>query len=253
MPEGDTIHRLAARLEAALGGRVIEFAAAPSARSPLHGRAEEIEGRTLEEVHARGKHLLAHFSGDLVLDSHLGMSGRWRIRTDGSTPGGRPWLVLSSGPATAFQVGGRVLRVLSRSRMRRDPMLRALGPDPLAANFEPEAAARRLREWGAGREVGEALLDQRVLAGVGNAIRNEACFRAGISPWRPVERLGETEALALVREHQRVMATSMEAGRRPRSIYRGSGRPCPRCGERIRSRGQGDDNRIAYWCEACQA
>jgi len=250
--EGDTIHRVARRLDAALGGRPVERAAAPNPRSPIHTRAGELDGRSLDGVEARGKHLIAIFSGGLALHSHLGIEGRWMIRADGRAPRGKPWLLLASGEALAAQFGGKLLRLVSESRIRNDPALARLGPDPLAPGFELEAATARLRRAGAGREIGEVLLDQTILAGVGNAIRNEACFRAQLSPWRPVDALGAAEAERIVAECAAVMEAGFETGRRPRSIYRQAGRPCPRCGTAIRSRGQGDANRMAYWCPRCQ-
>jgi endonuclease-8 len=250
--EGDTIHRAAARLDAVLGGRTIERATSPSPRSPIHARASELEGRTLERVEARGKHLIVGFSGAVALHSHLGINGSWRMRADGSIPRGRPWLLLASGPAVAAQFGGKLLRLATDARVRNDPTLIQLGPDPLAADFDPDAAASRLLAAGDGREVGEALLDQAILAGVGNAIRNEACFRARIDPWRRVGDLDPDEAERLVAECRWIMETSLASGRRPHAIYREAGRPCPRCGTRVRSRGQGDGNRIAYWCPSCQ-
>jgi endonuclease-8 len=253
MPEGDTIHRAARRLGAALLDKPIELADAPNPRSPLHHRAQELQGQSLERVEARGKHLLAHFSGGLVLHSHLGMNGRWRISADGRLPYGKPWLLLASGPAVAAQTGGQILRLVSESRARNDPGLMQLGPDPLRHGFDAEAVAERLRTAGAGREVGDALLDQRIVAGIGNAIRNEACFGAGISPWRRVEDLEPDEAERLIRENERVMRISLRRGRRPRSIYRGTREACPRCGGKIHSHGQGDANRMAYWCPRCQA
>ena len=252
MPEGDTIHRAARRLNAALRGREVGEAGAPNPRSPVHHRAAELEGRTMELAEARGKHLLVHFSGGLVVHSHLGMNGRWSITADGRLPYGKPWLLLASGRSIATQTGGKLLRLASEARVRNDPALLQLGPDPLAPSFDVAAAAVRLREGGAGMEVGDALLEQRIIAGIGNAIRNEACFVAGISPWRAVDELGAEEAKRLVRENQRVMEVSLASGRRPRSIYRGTRRGCPRCGGRIESRGQGDANRMAYWCARCQ-
>lgn len=252
MPEGDTIHRAARRINAALRGQEIERAEAPSARSPIHRRAGELEGRTLEFAEARGKHLLLHFSGGLAVHSHLGVNGRWRIAADERLPHGRPWLVLASGRAVAAQAGGQILRLVSESRLRNDPGLMQLGPDPLARDFDPGEAVARLLAMGAGREVGDALLDQRIIAGIGNAIRTEALFRAGVSPWRQVAELGPEEAEVVIRENERVMRTSLRQGRRPRSIYRGTRESCPRCGGPIRSGGQGDANRTAYWCERCQ-
>ena len=253
MPEGDTIHRIARRIEDALGGREIDRAHAPSPRSPIHHRASELQGLILERAEARGKHLLIHFSGAQVLHSHLGMNGRWFVSAGGEAPRGMPWVVLMSGPALAAQRGGQILRLVSESRARNDPGLMQLGPDPLEPGFDREAAARRLLEMGAGREVGDALLDQRIVAGIGNAIRTEALFQAGVSPWRPVAGLEPGEAADVIRHHQRVMQASVRRGRRASSIYRATREACPRCGGRIHARGQGDANRMAYWCPTCQS
>jgi len=253
MAEGDTVHRIARRIESALRGRLIDVATAPDPRSPICQRAPELVGRELERAEARGKHLVAGFSGGLALHSHLGISGRWVVRGSGPRPRGRAWIVLGSGPASAAQFGGKLLRVVSESRLRNDPGLLQLGPDPLAVTFDRDAAARRLLAVEAEREVGDTLLDQRVISGVGNAIRAEACFRAGVSPWRRIGDLSGDEAAALVGQCERTMRISLEGGARPRSVYRAAGRPCPRCGARVQSRGQGDANRIVYWCERCQA
>jgi len=253
MPEGDTIHRAARRMDAALRGREMVLADAPNPRSPIHGRAKKLEGSVLEKVEARGKHLLAHFSSGHVVHSHLGMNGRWWITADGQMPYGKPWLVLSSGRGIASQTGGKLLRLVSESRLRNDPGLAQLGPDPLGGSFEAAAAAKRLRSMGAGREIGDALLDQRIIAGIGNAIRNEALFRAGISPLRLVSELDAEQLERVVSENERVMQISMAKGRRPRSIYRANRRGCPACGGRVAVQGQGDANRMAYWCPACQA
>lgn len=252
MPEGDTIHRAARHINAALAGRVIELADAPNPRSPIHNRADELQGRTLEQAEAFGKHLVAHFSGGLVLHSHLGMNGRWFVAADGRLPYGRPWLRLAAGRGIASQTGGKLLRVVSEARARNDPVLQRLGPDPLRPGFDIAAAAARLRTLGCGREIGEALLDQEIIGGIGNAIRNEALFRAGVSPWRPVAQLSDDELESVVAENERVMKTSIAKDRRPRSIYRADRRGCPGCGGTVEARGQGDDNRTAYWCPRCQ-
>src|SRR6478609_4432872 len=112
MPEGDTIHLAARRMNAALAGKRLELADAPNPRSPVHNRAAELEGATVEEVEAFGKHLVAHFSNDLALHSHLGMNGRWFVTADGRLPHGKPWLRLASGRAVASLVGGKTLRLV---------------------------------------------------------------------------------------------------------------------------------------------
>jgi endonuclease VIII len=253
MPEGDTIHRAARRMNAALGGREVELAEAPNPRSPLHRRAAELAGRRFERAEARGKHLLAHFSGGLVVHSHLGMNGRWWIDTEGPATRGMPWLRFGAGSATAAQSGGRLLRLVSESRARNDPGLIQLGPDPLREGFDVAAAARRLREIGADRAAGDALLDQTIVAGAGNAIKSEAFFLARIDPRRRSDGLSVEEAERLTTEARRVMVASLDAGRRPHWIYRGARRRCPRCGTRIEVIAQGDANRSTYWCPGCQA
>lgn len=253
MPEGDTIHRAARRIGVALGGRRLELAESPSPRSPLHGRARELAGATIEAAEARGKHLLLHFDNGRVLHSHLGMNGRWRVSVEGRHPLGRPWLTLASGHAVASVSGGKLLRLVSSARARNDPALLQLGPDPLRAGFDEHAAARRLAAAEPGVEVGAVLLDQRVIAGIGNVIRIEALWLARVSPWRKVRDLSGDEPLELVRRSRWIMETSLRVGRRPKRIYGPlARRPCPRCGARLASRGQGDDARVTYWCPGCQ-
>lgn len=252
MPEGDTIHRAARRIDAALVGRELTLAEAPNPRSPIHAREGELAGRTLEKAEARGKHLLLYFSGEAVVHSHLGMNGRWFVRVDGRLPYGKPWLLLVSGRAIASQSGGKILRLVSASRARNDPALLQLGPDPLRPGFDPEAAAARIRAYEPSARIGEALNDQALIAGIGNVIRIEACFLPRISPWRRVGELTGEEARAIVDATSWVMETSMRKGSRPKQIYGRARRPCPRCGGRIRTHGQGDDNRLTFWCESCQ-
>ncbi len=252
MPEGDTIHRAARKIDAALVGHEMALADAPNPRSPVHSRSGELAGATLERAEARGKHLLLHFSGDRVIHSHLGMNGRWFVRSDGRLPHGRPWLVLASGRAVASQSGGKILRLVSASRARSDPVLLQLGPDPLRPGFDAAAAAARILAYEPSATIGEALNDQSLIAGVGNVIRIEACFLAGVSPWRKVEDLVDEEARRIVDAASWVMETSLRRGSRPKRIYGRSRGPCPRCGGRISIHGQGDDNRVTYWCEGCQ-
>ncbi|UJA21581.1 hypothetical protein HJD18_16060 [Thermoleophilia bacterium SCSIO 60948] len=252
MPEGDTIHRAADRLRAALEGREMRLADAPNPRSPIHARARELTGRRLVSVEARGKHLIAHFSGDLAIHSHLGMNGRWRITADGRLPYGKPWLLLAAGRGIASQKDGKLLRLVSESRIRNDPGLRQLGPDPLRADYEHDVAVARVRSLGEGREIGDVLLDQRVIAGIGNALRNEALYLSGVSPWRRTDTLTDDELELIVSENERIMKISIVRGKRPRSIYKANKFGCPRCRGEVLSRGQGDANRTAYWCPNCQ-
>ena len=252
MPEGDTIHRAARRINLALAGREIDRVEAPNPRSPVHHRADGLHGRTLERAEAYGKHLLVEFSGEVVVHSHLGMNGRWRVSVEGDLITRNAWLAFGAGERAAAQTGGKLLRIVSRSRARNDPALTQLGPDPLRAGFDAEAAAERLRRMGAGREAGDAILDQSIVAGVGNALKSEAFFCARIDPLRPVESLSEEEAVRLLDETRRIMRISVNRGRRPHWVYRRDRGKCPRCGTRIEMRRQGDANRSTYWCPTCQ-
>lgn len=252
MPEGDTIHRAARKIHVALVGREMQRAEAPNPRSPIHSRGGELAGSVLERAEARGKHLLLHFSNDRVVHSHLGMNGRWYVRADGRLPYGKPWLVLASGHGVASQSGGKILRLVSSSRARNDPSLLQLGPDPLRPEYDRAAATARLLAYEPSAAVGEALNDQSLIAGIGNVIRIEACFLPKISPWRKVGDLTEEEARAIVDAASWVMETSMARGSRPKQIYGRARRPCPRCGGHILTHGQGDDNRVTFWCQDCQ-
>lgn len=252
MAEGDTILRTARRLEAALGGEEVR-ASAPNPRGRAAG-VERLDSRRLRAVRTHGKHLLLDF-GELVLHSHLGMSGAWRVHAAGA-PWGRPrssaWALLASGEREAVQFGGPTLRVLSAERARRDPRLVRLGPDVLAPGFDAAAVAARMRA-DPSRELGEALLDQVLLAGVGNIFKSEACFAAGVDPWRAVGALDEAELVAVLDAARAQMLDAVERGERHRlAIYRRRG-PCPRCGAAVRSRGQGEASRSTYWCPGCQA
>jgi endonuclease-8 len=148
-----------------------------------------------------------------------------------------------------------VLELLTESRTRFDRRLAMLGPDILAPQLDEAGFLRRLRADDPTRAIGDALLDQRTIAGIGNLWKCEGCFAAGIDPWRPAGRVSDDEALAIVRAARPKMAQSARDGMQDshRVVYAMAGRPCPRCGTPISSRGQGDDNRLTYWCEGCQS
>jgi endonuclease VIII len=257
MAEGDTIHRTARRLEEALAGREILEIAVPNPQSPLRrqaARIDELRGRKLTRAEARGKHLLLHFEGDLVLHSHLGMRGSWRVRRRGeSSPADRrAWGVLAVAGGEAVQLGGSHLLLRTEGEIRADPRLRRLGPDLLADDFDMPTGVAALRGADQTRQVGEALLDQRVVSGIGNIYKCEGCWSARVDPWRPLADLDGEDLQRLVIEVAALMRYGVETGRPPRSVYRRAGQRCPRCGTRIVSRGQGDANRTTYWCPSCQ-
>jgi endonuclease-8 len=244
MPEGDSLHRAARRLQV-LVGETVEVES-PNPRAAATGVAEQLDGRRLEAVEAVGKNLLLSFEGGLVLRSHLRMSGRWTVRARGAVTRGRPWLVLRGGGREAVLWGGPVLELNKRA-------VRRLGPDILARPPDLGRMIAGLRHAGGGREVGDALLDQRLVAGIGNMWKAEALWRAEVSPWRPVRETSDAELRAVLEEAARLMRRSVDTMREDRAIYRRAGRPCPRCRTPIESRGQGDANRTAYWCPSCQA
>lgn len=204
--------------------------------------AEQIDGRRLERVEAVGKNLLFSFEGDLVLRSHLRMRGRWRVLPAGEEPFGTPWLVLRGREVQGVLWHGPVLE-LGRGVLAR------LGPDIMAEPPDLAAMVARLRAAEPGRELGEALLDQRLVAGIGNMWRAEALFRARLSPWRALGEVSDGDLRAVLA----AAAGAMRAPRGRRSVYRRAGRPCPRCGTRIRAAQQGEAARTAYWCPSCQA
>jgi endonuclease VIII len=244
MPEGDSLHRAARRLQPLVGQRV--EAESPHPRAAVTGVAERLDGLRLEAVEAVGKNLLLRFEGGVVLRSHLRMKGRWFVRPRGSPVLGRPWLVLRGEQLEAVQVNGPVLELHQRG-------VRRLGPDILDRPLDLDAIVARLRAQHPARAVGEAVLDQRVVAGIGNMWKAEALWRAELSPWRSIGDVGNAQLRRALDEAAGMMRASVDGVRGSRAVYRKAGRPCPRCGETIRSRGQGDDNRIAYWCPGCQA
>jgi endonuclease-8 len=281
VPEGDTIHYAALVVGELLAGHVPDRIATPHPRFSLDRWPERLAGRAVEAVEARGKHLLLRFEGDLVIHSHLRMTGAWRVvahhdgsegahRGPGAASGPRgahrvpttasaprgAWLVVGRGARDAVQLRGPVLELLSAARVCTDPRLRDLGPDLVAAALFDEALfLRRLRADDPTRGLGDALLDQRVVAGIGNFWKSEGCFRAGIDPWRALAGVTDDEALAVVRTLRPLMQRAAVDGRqdRFRSVYGRAGRPCPRCGRAaIRGLGQGDDARTTYWCPVCQ-
>jgi endonuclease-8 len=252
MAEGDTILRLARRFEVTLLGEEVT-AAAPNPRGKA-ARIERLSGQTLEDVWAHGKHLVLGF-GAVSLHSHLGMSGGWHFYRPPARwrrLGGSAWAVLSGGGWEAVQFGGPTLQVGPTARLRRNPQLTRLGPDVLAADFDPDAVIPTLRADPT-RGLGDALLDQHLVAGIGNIFRSEACFAARIDPWRPVGDLSDAELRAVLLAAREQMLSAVERGNRHRfRIYKRRQGICPSCRGPVSSRGQGDANRTTYWCPRCQ-
>jgi endonuclease-8 len=245
VPEGDALHRAARRLQVLVGERLeVE---SPHPRAQATGVAPRVDGRVLEAVEAVGKNLLLRFEGGVVVRSHLRMSGRWRVEPRGTARSGTPWLVLRGESHEGVLWNGPVLTV----ERRTSPGL-GLGPDVLGEELDEASVVSRLRA-APERMLGEALQDQRVVAGIGNMWMAEALWEIGVSPWVRVRDADDEVLAAAVRAARRLMVAALASGRPGRNVYRRAGRPCRRCGTIVRSRGQGDANRTAYWCPGCQA
>jgi endonuclease-8 len=257
MPEGDTIHHAAARMRPVLEDRVPDEILTPHPRHAMERWPQRLAGRRVGSIDAHGKHLFIRFDGELVIHSHLRMNGSWSVRRTGerwARGAHRAWLVLRAGGHDVVQFDGPVLELMTESRTRLDQRLAALGPDILADRFDEPVVLRRLRRDDPARAIGDALMNQRTVAGIGNVWKAEACFGAAIDPWRPVGEVSDEEVISILREVRPRMQRCARDGHtaRDQAIYGRAGRPCPRCGAPIRSRGQGDDNRTTYWCAACQ-
>jgi endonuclease-8 len=245
VPEGDSLHRAARRLQVLVGQRIA--ADSPHPRAQAERVAERIDGRLLESVHAHGKNLILRFEGGVVLRSHLRMSGRWSICPRGEARVGKPWLVLAGEHAEGVLWNGPVLELHTRALAR-------LGPDILDRPPNFDAMLDRMRGADQTRWFGETLLDQSVVAGIGNMWLAEALWAAQLSPWRRLHAVSDGERKSALEAAAELMRESVDRDRSHRHrVYRRAGQPCPRCRTKIRSWGQGDDNRMAYWCPQCQA
>jgi endonuclease-8 len=252
MAEGDTILRAKHRLADALVGQAIAVSA-PNPRGRAAG-IERLDGRTLESIDAHGKHLIFNF-GDLVLHSHLGMSGGWHVYARGAhwrRPRSSAWAVLGGERSDAVEFGGPTLRVLPARRVAIDPQLSRLGPDILAPDLDLEGVIAGIRATDPARTLGDALLDQRLVAGIGNIFKSESCFAARLDPWHRLAEVNDDDLRLVLEVAREQMFAAVKTGDRHRfAVYKHRG-PCVRCRGRVRSRGQGDANRTTYWCERCQ-
>jgi endonuclease-8 len=245
MPEGDAVHRAATSLQVLAGQRVeVET---PHPRAATKGLADRLDGRLLESVEAVGKHLLLRFEGGLVLRSHLRMSGRWRVEPRGARRSGLPWLVLRGDEHEAVLWNGPVLE-LGRDGGR----VGHLGPDILGRPPDFDAMLARFHAERQERAVGDALLDQRLVAGIGNMWKAEALWQSRLSPWRALADVSDDQLRAALETAHRLMQGRLDGARPLHYVYRRVGRACRRCGAAIRSYPQGENARMAYWCPGCQ-
>jgi endonuclease VIII len=260
VPEGDTLFRTAARLRPALAGHALTRFEAMR----LVGDRPRI-GTRIDDVEARGKHLLVHFDGGLTLRTHLRMTGSWHIYRDGERwrKGGhlaRAVVGADSGwVAVCFQAP--VVETYHRSLGEPAP-LASLGPDLcLDDGLDDEVLDTVLERVTAladdRTELGEALLDQRIAAGVGNVYKSEVCFACGVDPFTPVADLDEPTRRRLWATAARQLRANLHRADRVTwgdglAVYGRRGQPCPRCGTPVRMQRQGEQARSTYWCPSCQ-
>jgi len=271
MPEGDTLFRTARTLDRALRGKeVVRFETVLAQLARVDDDAP-IAGRTVESVRSLGKHLLLELSGDLVLRTHMRMNGSWHIYRPGERwrrPRAAMRVVLETADFQAVAFDVPVAEFSTRRALARDRTVATLGPDLLSAAFDADEAVRRLRERNP-QVIGEALLDQRALAGIGNVYKNEACFVAGVHPFRSVASLEDAALRRLVLTAQQLLAGAAGAEQRfaegalrrtvrtsyPEArlwVYRRGGAPCRKCATPIVREVRGLEGRSTYFCPVCQ-
>ena len=274
MPEGDTIFRSARTLHRALAGSTVTGFETAYAQLASFDDQAPVKGRTIEKVESRGKWLLVYFSGDLILVTHMLMSGSWHIyrraeRWQKSRAHMRIVIRTERYEVVAFDVP--VAKFYTQQSLERHPAMTRLGQDLTGGSFN-QADARTKLCAEPGEEVGNALLNQRVIAGIGNVFKSEICFVCGINPFRTVSSLSDAEVSALLDAAHRLMQANIRENapggivtytgprRTTRAndpaarlwVYRRENRECRRCGTTILMRKQGPGARSTYWCPQCQ-
>ena len=258
MPEGDVLFRTAMTLQKWLAGREVTEATAVAA---------PMVGRTVDRVEANGKHLLVRFDSGHVLHTHMRMSGSWHVYSAGERwqrPTSQAKVSVTCGERVAVCFNAPIVELLAPGGEKSHPSLSALGRDILDRPPDFAEIRRRARQRPPSTALGDLLLDQRVVAGIGNIWRCEALFLEGHSPWTAVSTLTDDELDTLVSTAGRIMGASLGpsgplsgesrpfTGRPRRWVYRRAGQPCHRCHTPVQSRGQGEQSRTAYWCPTCQ-
>jgi endonuclease-8 len=274
VPEGDTIFRAAAAMHRALAGRVVTgFDTAFAHLARVHDDTP-LTGRTIETCNSAGKHLLIAFSGDLILRTHMRMSGSWHLYRPGEAwqrPAHQARIRIDTDAWVAVGFNVPVAEFVRARDLSRNRALASLGPDWLSPAFDRDEARRRLAAAGT-RPIAQVLLDQRVVAGIGNVFKSEVLFLCGIHPDRPAEDLAEAERAAIVDiavplmrsntgagagaaivTHRGLRRTTRQAhGEENLWVYGRAGKPCRKCGTPIASARRGTDARPTYWCPSCQ-
>ena len=278
MPEGDTIYRAARALQRVIGGKVVTGFETGLAKLARVNDDSPLVGRVVEKVESRGKWLLIYFSGDLILVTHMLMSGSWHLyRVGEKWRMGRSQMRVviktEDWEAVAFNVP--IAEFYSARSLERSSQVPKLGPDILSEQFTVEGGVGRLIEYGRENpdaEIGVVLLNQRVIAGLGNVYKSEVAFAAGVNPFRAMRTITEREMERVVDFAQRYMKSNVAEGtdvgivttsgnrqtthamdREQRLwVYRRQGQECRRCGATVMMRKQGVQVRSTYWCPECQ-
>src|SRR5262245_13342773 len=249
MPEGDTIWRTAATLRVGLEGKRV-ITARPQ-------NLKRFTGRTVTEVKPVGKHLLIRFDNGLAIHSHMRMRGAWHVYRKGERWRRPQWeakALLETADATAVCFAAPVIELV------RDEQTKVghLGPDILTDEWDVSRVLERARARGA-TAIGELLTDQKVTAGIGNVYRCEAMWHERVNPWKPASELTDEQLTKLFVNARDAMRANLAGGHDRRfpgygraAVHGRAGRPCPRCGSRIRVRAQGELARMTFWCPACQ-
>ncbi len=275
MPEGDTIYRTARALGRALTGkRITTFQTGYAQIARAHDQSPFV-GQTVEHIEARGKWLLIHFSGELILATHMLMSGSWHIYRPGERwqqPRANARILLETADFVAVAFRVPVAKIYTEESLRRERAIPQAANDILRAEFDASAAVKRLLAC-ADDELAHALLRQTVLAGVGNVFKSEICFLEGLSPFARVASLTAAQAGNIVATARRLLAANVLedssdqivtfSGRHRRTtnnanpgeslwVYGRKNQPCRRCNTAIERCLQGPNARSTYWCPTCQ-
>ena len=273
MPEGDTIFRAARTLHRALAGkRVVRFESVFPALTRVHDDTP-LTQQTVDGVSAAGKHLLMRFSGGLVLRTHMRMNGSWHIYRPGEAwqrPRRDMRIVVATDDFVAVGFNVPVAEFIAGKRLDRHEELRRLGPDLLGETFDEAEALQRIRQRP--REpIADVLLNQRVIAGIGNVYKSEVLFTCGIDPFARVDTLDDEALKCLIATGRRFLLANVHTALAPMTTYTGFrrttgrdnprerlwvygrvGLPCRRCGTKISLKKQGPAARLTYWCPLCQ-
>ena len=274
MPEGDTIFRSARALNRVLAGKIVTRFETAYAHLANVDDDKKISGRTIERVEPRGKWLLMYFSGDLILVTHMRMNGSWHLYRAGERwrrPRREMRIVIETTDWIAVGFAVPVAEFHSAASLLRKTMIPALGPDLLEKDFNLAGVIATMRQH-ADEQIAEVLLDQRVMAGIGNVYKSETCFICGVNPFREARTLDAGQLEQLVFAARKFLALNVAedadgeistyAGLRRTTrtadqsarlwVYGRRGKPCRRCGTSIEMRKQGVGARTTFWCPSCQ-